>query len=418
MRRAVIPFVVAAALIVIDQVPAFADDDEQATLGQSVADRQRPEYDAIGQRVGGFILYPSLYDLETYDSNINATSTNQRGDLVTSLQPTVDLKSDWNTNALNLHAGADWVDYAKYGNNNYTNYDFSADGRLDVYHDARLFANAGYSVLHLPWWSPNIIQGQGKPTEYSDTSVGLAGEKEFNHLSFRVDENFDYYNFSNVTVGGLTDEESKNNFGDERVNVHTGYEIVPGRQVYLLTGYDQRIYDSNSDLFGYNRNSTGYIAAVGAKYEVTGLTFLDAFVGYRQQDYADARLGTISGMAGGLKLTWNFTTLDTLTGNVTRDIDETIIAHATGYFATIESLNEDHELLRNLILTGHAEHETDDFSGITRTDEYYRASAGAKYLLTENFWLNGGYQYETRSSSAGGGTVDDNSVFIGINAHL
>jgi hypothetical protein len=407
-----------ALLLMAALIPVGALADEQTTEGQTVTERPRPEYDPLGQRVGGFILYPDVDVRETYDSNINASNTVTHGDFITSVRPSLQLKSDWNRHALNFHANSNIVHYAQYDNNDYTDYSVGGDGRLDIHHDARLFANAGYSILHLPWWSPNTFTGQGKPTEYSDTAFGLAGEKEFNRLSFRLDQNYDRYDFSNVVASGSEILESKNDYADERLNLHSGYELMPGRQVYALTGYDWRIYDKTSDLFGYNRNSNGYILALGTKYDVTGITFFDVYVGYRQQDYDDARLGAIAGPTGGAKLTWNVTTLTTITGNVTRDIDETLIAHSSGYFATTETVRADHELLRNLLLNATVGHETDDFVGINRSDDYLLFGAGAKYLMNENLWLTGGYAYRSRSSNLSGTGAGDNQVFLGISTHL
>jgi hypothetical protein len=409
-----------AALIVASCLPAvaYADDQDDTNSQLPVADRTRPEYDPIGQRVGGFILYPQVDVQEMYDSNINASADGTHGDLITSINPSLNLKSDWNQNALNFHADSNSVEYARYGNNSYTDWSVGGDGKLDIYHDARAYGNLSYSVEHLPWWSPNTFIGQGKPTEYSDTAAGLTVEKEFDRLSFQLADNYDRYDFQNVTVNGTTALESRNDYGDERVNLHTGYELAPGRQVYLLTGFDWRAYDDTTDLFGYNRNSTGYVAAVGTKYDITGVTSMDLFVGYREQDYADTRLGSIDGPTGGATVTWNVTRLTTVTGTITRDIDETVISGAAGYFATAETVKVDHELLRNVILTGNISHETDDFQGIDRTDDYFKTGIGAKYLMNENFWLNGGYTYQTRDSNAVGTGAADNQVFLGVSARL
>ncbi len=357
-------------------IVAYADD-QMAPEDQPVATRSRPEYDPIGQRVGGFILYPQADVTETYDSNINASANGTHGDLITAFKPSVDLKSDWNQNALNFHADTDVVHYARYDNNDFTDWSVGGDGRLDVYHDARLYGNASYNVLHLPWWSPNTFAGQGKPTEYSDAAFGLAGEKEFDRLKFRLEENYDRYDFSNVTVNGATALESRNDYGDNRINLHSGYELAPGREIYLLTGYDWRMYDDTADLFGYNRNSCGYVLALGTRYDITGVTAIDIFAGYRQQNYDDPRLGAIAGPTGGAKVTWNVTRLTTVTGTITRDVDETVIAAASGYFATTEAVAVDHELLRNLLLNANVSHETDDFEGINRTDDYFKFGAGA-----------------------------------------
>lgn len=395
---------------------------EEVQRGDTVLTRPRPDYDPIGQRVGGFILYSDLDVQETYNSNVFYTSNSPKGDFITAINPSVDLKSNWNVHALNFHADLDEVLYSKFTQNNFFDWTVGSDGRLDIYNDARLFAGAGYAVRHLPLFSPNNIPGTQAPVEYSDTSANLAGEKEFNRLSFRLDTNFDRYSYKDAVltpaVGGGINRQSLEDYDEEKVALKTSYELVPGRSVYLLTAGDFRNYDNSSDLFGFNRTSSGYTVAVGAKYDITGVTFIDGYIGYRNQSYNDARLSSMSGPAAGLQLTWNVTRLTTVTGSVTRDIQETILQGSSGYFATLAQAKVDHELLRNLLLNASLGYENDDFNGIGRTDNYYLAGVGAKYLINHNFWISAGYNFAHRASSVSGTGFDDHIITTRISAHL
>lgn len=397
---------------------AAAPPDE-VSRGDTVLTRPRPDYDPIGQRVGGFILYSDLSVQESYNSNVFYTPTGPKGDLITATNPSVDLKSNWGQNALNFHGDLDDVRYARYHVNNFTDYTVGSDGRLDIYHDARAYGAVGYGIRHLPVYSPNNVPGTRAPIQYSDLSGSLAGEKEFNRVSLRLDGNFDSYRYLDAQLAdGTFSRQSLEDYDEKKVALHTGYEFQPGRQVYILTGYDWRDYTNSLDLSGFNRTSNGYTLAVGTKYDLTGLLFLDAYMGYRQQTYADSRLPVMSGPTGGLQLTWNMTRLTTLTGSVTRDIQETILAGASGYFATLAQVRADHELFRDLLLNVSVGYENDDFGSIGRTDDYYLAGAGAKYLINHNFWISGGYNYAHRESNQAGTNFDDHILFARISAHL
>jgi hypothetical protein len=407
--------------IPVPPAPPKAQPDE-VSRGDTVLSRQRPDYDPIGQRVGGFILYSDLDVQETYNSNVFYTPSNDKGDFVTAINPSVDLKSNWNQHALNFHGDLDEVIYSKYNQNNFFDYTLGSDGRLDVYHDARIYGGVGYAVRHLPLYSPNNIANTQSPVQYSDTSANLAGEKEFNRLSFRLDTNYDRYEYKDAVLtaagGGGVSRQSLENYDEEKIGLKTGYEFVPGRQVYLLTAGDFRNYDNSSDLFGFNRTSSGYTVAVGAKYDLTGVTFIDGYIGYRHQSYDDARLPAMDGPAAGLQVTWNVTRLTTVTGSVTRDIQETILAGASGYFATLAQVKVDHELLRNLLLNVSVGFENDNFTGISRNDDYYLAGFGAKYLINHNFWASAGYNFAHRDSDVAGTNFDDHIVNIRLSAHL
>ena len=395
---------------------------DEVQRGDTVLSRPRPDFDPIGVRVGGFILYSDVDVQGSYNSNVFYTQNNAKGDFITAVNPSVDLKSNWNVHSLNFHADLDDVRYAKYTQNNFFDWTVGSDGRLDIYNDARLFAGAGYAIRHLPLYSPNNIPGTQAPVQYSDTSANLAGEKEFNRLSFRLDTNFDRYSYWDAVItpqaGGGISRQSLEDYNETKVGLKTSYELVPGRSLYLLTAGDWRNYDNTRDLFGFNRTSSGYTVAVGAKYDITGVTFLDGYIGYRQQSYSDARLSTMTGPAAGLQVTWNVTRLTTLTGSVTRDIQETILQNSSGYFSTLAQVKVDHELLRNLLLNGSLGYENDQFNGIGRTDNYYLAGVGAKYLISHNFWISGGYNYAHRNSSVAGTNFDDHIISARISAHL
>jgi len=395
---------------------------EEVPRGDTVLSRQRPDYDPIGQRVGGFILYSDLDAQETYNSNVFYTPSNEKGDFITAINPSIDLKSNWNVHALNFHGDLDEVIYSKYSQNNFFDYSLGSDGRLDIYNDARLYGGVGYAVRHLPLYSPNNIPNTQAPVQYSDTSATIAGEKEFNRLSFRLDTNYDRYSYNDAVLtpsaGGGISRQSLEDYDEEKVGLKTGYELVPGRQIYVLTAGDWRNYDNSSDLFGFNRTSSGYTVAVGTKYDITGITFIDGYIGYRHQSYDDARLSSMGGPAAGLQVTWNVTRLTTVTGSVTRDIQETILQGSSGYFATLAQVKVDHELLRNLLLNASLGYENDDFTGISRTDDYYLAGFGAKYLINHNFWISTGYNFAHRDSTVSGTNFDDHIVTARISAHL
>lgn len=399
--------------------PRTSQDTQTATdveRGETVTSRRRPDYDPVGVRLGGFMFYPDLTVQENYNSNIYATQSNEKSDFITSIEPTLDLRSNWNNHALNLHADSRVVRYADHNDEDFTDYTLSADGKIDVLRDFRLFGGAGYQIRHEPRSSPDN-QGGTEPTEYSVRGANLGAEKEFNRLSFRLDGKAERFEYDNVrNAAGTTLDQSGRDRDQYEVGLRTGYEIAPLRKVYLLTSYNTREYDHLTN--GFNRDSDGYLVAAGAQYDLTGLIFLDAYAGYRKQDYSDQRLRDIDGWASGIKVTWNVTKLTTITGSLDRDIEETTLVNSSGYFQTRAELRADHELLRNLILTARLGYQNDDFQGIARDDDYYLAGLGAKYLIDRNFSLGGGYSYRTRESNVVGGDFDENVVMLRLSAHL
>ncbi|MCK6451534.1 MAG: outer membrane beta-barrel protein [Alphaproteobacteria bacterium] len=380
---------------------------EEVPRGATVADRPRPDYDPPGVRAGSFLIFPELAVQEQYESNIFATENNERADLITAIIPSIRVKSDWNNHAVSFLGDATVVKYADNDSEDFVDRTFGADGRLDIRRDARLFGGAAYRVRHEERSSPDNVAAAVEPIEYTVYSAVVGGEKEFNRLGFRLDNIFERYEFQDATNGfGQTIDQSGRDRNQFDVRLRTSYDLMPMRQVYLVTGYNRRDYNRDVDAGGVDRDSHGYTAGPGFRYDIDGIVFFDLFLGVRRQEFADPRLNSVTGVVGDGRVTWNVTRLTTITGTVTRDLRETSVAGSSAYFATRSELRADHELLRNVLLNARIGYQRDDFEDIDRTDNYYSAGAGAKYLINRNFVASAGYGYRQRESDRTSDFVD------------
>src|SRR5579875_3702247 len=145
-----------------------------------------------------------------------------------------------------------------------------------------------------------------------------------------------------------------------------------------------------------------------------------------EQDYSNSVYSTLRGLDVGAKVTWNPTTLDTVTFNVARAVQDMNNAALTpgqvspGYLDTVVSATEDHELLRNLIISGGASYTNDSFAGIDRVDNDYGFGAGAKYLMNRYLYLGLNYNYAHRQSSGAQATTpfSDNILMLRLATQL
>jgi len=416
--------------------PTLQPLPDEIPRGQTVADRPHPDYQPAGLPIGSFIFYPDLTIGQSFNNNILGTPTHTLSDFITSVQPSMELRSNWNNNALNFHFDDSFQKYAEHPAQDYNDFTLSSDGRLDVDRDTQIFGGIGYSVRHEPVYSvnnPAVINPAFTttvPEQYTDLAANAAIQHTFNRLTVRLDANYDKFDFSNVTAtDGTLIRMDLQNYDQETLTLKTSYELVPGRQVYVLGSYDWRNYEFPADLTGVNRTSQGYTAAGGFTFDLTGITFLDVYAGYLRQNYI-APLRDAMGPTGGAKLTWNVTPLTTVTGTAARGVAETILPGASSYLVTTAQLKVDHELLRNLILDGNIGYEMDNFQGVTRTDKLYSAGASAKYLINRHFSVNLAYTYLARTSTAatplpgefpiGGSGFNFNQsiVLLSFSAHL
>jgi hypothetical protein len=160
----------AGVLFALFATAAWAQDEVQR--GDTVTTRARPDYDPLGIRLGSFLLFPQLGVQESYDSNIFATNTREKGDFITSIDPSLDLRSNWNNHALNFHADSHSALYGRFSNENINDYTLAANGRLDIQRDARLIGDAGSKVAHEARFSPE--DSTGCPSSWSAPTTSSA----------------------------------------------------------------------------------------------------------------------------------------------------------------------------------------------------------------------------------------------------
>ena len=401
---------------------------EEVPEGQTVMQRPHPDYQPSGVPIGSFILFPDLTIGQSFNSNILGTPRNTQSDFITAIQPSVDLRSNWNTNALNFHFDDSFQKYAEHPGQDYNDYSFSSDGRLDVLRDTQIFGGIGYSVRHEPVYSVNNPGSINPaftttvPEQYSDLAANAAIQHSFDRLTVRLDANYDKFDFSDVTAAtGQLINMHLQNYNQELLTFKTSYELAPQRQVYLLGTYNWRNYEFARDLTGVNRDSQGYSAAAGFSYDLTGVTTVDLYAGYLRQNYL-APLRDATGPTGGAKVTWNVTRLTTVTATAARGVAETVVEQngvpASSYLVTSAQLRVDHELLRNLILDGNVGYEADQFQGVPRTDKYYSAGVSAKYLIDRHFSASLGYTFLTRDSTFSAVDFNQSIVLLSFSAHL
>ena len=199
--------------------------------------------------------------------------------------------------------------------------------------------------------------------------------------------------------------------GDLRI----GYKVSPRFNLFVQGDYTIVRYDNDA---GVDRDSQGFGFSVGTDIDITGILFGEARVGYIRREYDDDTLDSVSGPGGAAKLTWNVTGLTSLIFEAGGGIVETTQFGASANLQSNLSGEVQHELLRNLILTGRLSFTRDDFQGIDRTDHTYRARVGARYLLNRNLSLDAGYEFATRDSDVNGGDYDRHLVRLGVTARL
>jgi hypothetical protein len=368
----------------------------------SVAERPRPGYDAIGVPLGGFTAYPSLTVGVEENDNIYAAQADKHSDTIFNINPELDLNSNWARNQLQAFVRAASRQYDKFTTESSTDYQLGASGRLDVGR-GRLIGGADYGRFAEPRTDVNASPGSlnsVKPIEYDQTDAFVGGVEELNRLRLtgRFDyQKFDYQNGRDAN-GDAVDEHYRNR-DVEIVSGKAEYAISPDTSVYLAASYNNHSYDQKPPQTPLNRDSHGEDVAVGADFDLTHLLRGQIQVGYLTQDFDAHTFGTISGLSANGKLEWFPTQLTTVTFIGSRAVQDAAVDGSPAYLANVFNVQVDHELLRNLILTGRIGIENDDYQSIDRNDQNQTAYVGASYLMNRHVGFTLSYNYLNQDSS-------------------
>lgn len=398
-----------------------------ATEGEGFGTTQTG-YEAVGVRVGSFILFPEISASVTRDDNVFTVSDDEDSDTIIHIKPSLSLNSNWGRHGANIYLDTDIAKHQDFDNEDWNDVAFDASGWLDVQSSGKLSGQVRLNRLHEDRYSPNNVFGL-EPVDFNLNSVNLGYEHKFNRLVAsifyqRSDYNFDDVNardsFGTVSVVDSDDRDR----AEDLVTLKLMYEVNPGMSGFVSGTTRMVEYDDNLDSAGLQRSSDGYSINTGVALELTHLLVGDVYIGYNNQDYDDPTLSSINHFNVGADLTWRPTGLTIVQGKIDGEVVDSIVDGVSGFFRTSYAVQVDHELKRNILLLGKLRYAQDDFEGTSvgsnqeRDDDTVEFGLGMKYLFNRHLYLSGDYNYTKRSSNADIADYDQNILQISVGAKL
>jgi len=380
----------------------------------SVRERPRPDYEATGQKAGGFTVYPRVtVDLE-HNDNIYAVANNKTDDNIWRVKPELAVRSDWSRHALGFFAGGNVIRYADKGTEDTEEYTLAANGRLDVARGSNISASSQYQRLTEPRTAITAGSPAGstpKPVQYDLVTSSLVGVKEFNRL--RVTGRLDDKDFNYKDQGVPAFNQNTRDRNEFSYGAKAEYAVSPDTAVYLSAVGNKKDYDLAGPT---DRSSDGYVVGVGANFDVSELVRGDLQVGYMKQSYDLAAFKDIDGFNAVGRLEWFPTQLTTVGFNGSRTIEESVAPGSPGFVSNNIGASIDHELLRNVLLSASYTHGKDNYEQIDRDDKRDNFSATATYLLNRRVGLFLTYNYLKQDSSgaARAASFKDNKLIASV----
>jgi hypothetical protein len=390
-------------------------DQRDLTGPAGVLARPRPELLPEGFWFEGLHLLPSATAATIYDSNIFATQTGAVSDMVVHFRPQLNVDNGANLVSYNFSAFGDIARYASHESLNNSNAGatlgiigdlaptFRIESRTFFTYDhldpaSFVLPVANTTLTHLPLYESggeqlSVIRDIGR------WAVGLGG-------GYRRDK------YENITINGVTFQQSQLDANVFNVTPKLTYNITP-----LLRGVVQAEYLHDNYASGI-LNSNTYVVTTGVDFEFRRLFRGTAVIGYRDHVYDTSGLGSVSGLTYGLDLAWYPSEIVTVTVTGKQDFSDSILTNAGGAPATSDlktvQVQVDCEVLRQVILSGVASYENDNYTGTARRDDIISTGANLSYLINRYWIANTQYRYLTRNSTQLGFSYDRHQIGVAL----
>ena len=386
-------------------LPAGGASAQGVGRNAGVAERARPDFDPLGIRASSFLVYPSLSVLGTFNDNVFATDADTSSDFVTTVQPEVQVSSDWSRHALNGRAYARFNRYLDNETLNATTWGFSAAGDLDLASRGAATGNLLFQREVQPRTDPENPGGT-EPSLFDRSKAALSYGRNFNRLITRTDADVERISFVDATNQALDRTET-------RLAGRLGYQISPRLAGFVQPGYLWRRYDQAGPS-GEDRGSREWSVLAGVAIEIRSLLVADIGVGYFRADFEAPGVEPTSGLALSGTATWYPTERLTASAGASRSTQATRQEGLSSRVGTSVQVRADYELYRNVIVGAQFQYGIDEFEGLDRRDNVYGASARARWLVNRNASVFLEAASLTRTSDAPGEGYTQNTITLGI----
>jgi len=404
-------FTFVASLLLAAPHVAYAQDARNV----GVAERARPEYDPLGMRFGGFQLNAAVnLDVGYSDNLFGEASGSEDDDVFITVRPEARVDSTWSRHAAYLTGGAGFRAYDEFSSEEATTGYLGAGGRMDITRDTSVGLDA-LAAREVESRTDPDSAFTLEPVEYDIRRFGGYVSHVYNRVSLRLSAEQTDYDYK---PAGLGFDQNLRDRTDTAVSLRARYAITPRLSVLGEIASEDREYD----IANASPDSEGMTYLVGAAFELSNLLRGEVRVGQFEREYTPTivapNVGKVSGAAVSGRVQWFVTPLTTVTVGAGRDVQES--GYDRPYVNTSVQARVDHELLRNVILTGGVSSARLNFEGIDRDDESLLFDVGLRYLMNRRLSFTAAYvRYENESEGADAyRSFDENRVRFGVRVAL
>lgn len=377
----------AACALMTSVAVAQTDNYYSRDKYEAVRDRVQPEFDPEPVRLGAFVVKSFVEGGLTANDNVFATPTNEESDVIARVGADVSATTDWSVHAVGFDASAYRNEFLDLSDESTTDLRAQARGRLDATRELSFNGAVFAEDRAEPRTDFVNAFGVDRPIEYTRTGVTVGADYQNDRLRWNNSLGWSEENYKDGRAQG-TGLEVDQDYRDRSVvegRSRLSYAVSPNLAVFGQGTFGQSEYDQ-TQLFGgipRSRDSSGYTASAGVDFELTALVRGDIAVGYMKENKDDSFFEDVSGLSVDARMQWFPSRLTTVNFTAGRRVVDTGAFDSPSAVETRFSAGVDHELLRNVILSGYAGVSNYEYEETGRKDENLEIGAVATYKMNK-----------------------------------
>ncbi|MBS0558657.1 MAG: outer membrane beta-barrel protein [Proteobacteria bacterium] len=367
-------------------------------LGVTVLSRARPLYQQQGIHAGGFTVLPTFDEALFYNSDVTGAAGSGSWGVRTS--GNVSAESNWERNSAAASVGFGNNVFFALPNDSYTDWNAAVGGTYQIGRD--LLEGAFSHVTYHQFGTSLAALQSSTPVSNQTDTAHAAYSIDLNRISITPDFSFSAYRYGIATVQGQQISQTSLNRNVFAASLISRYSMSEEGGLLLVLRGIASDFPSPAPSQPSN-NSTSYEVLTGLDYQANSVWRYRALVGIEVRDFQAAQYKTHTAPVLEASVIWTPTGLTTVTGTLSREIEDPTTAGNNGYVLTAARGVVDHELLRNVLLQGRVAVASATYlQTVNGTQTSYTLGGGVTWLINRTVRLSLDYDFTQQLGQVGG----------------
>ncbi|WP_459674870.1 outer membrane beta-barrel protein [Acidisoma sp. 7E03] len=361
----------------------------------TVLSRARPGYEDNGVQLGSFTIRPTL-DQSIFDNtNVNGSAGNNAGSWGERTTGQVTAQSDWSRNSLQASAGFDHYSYFDLPIDNHTDWNVGLGGGYTIA-GGELKAAYSHSTYNQLGTEIGMAQSQEPATDTTDTGT-LSYDFNLGRVTITPSIDFSAYRFGDITTNGVRTSQTSLDRNVVAAGIVTRYELTGGTGLLLVTRGSSSNFINQAPGEISNDSVSGMMLA-GLDYQPENVWRYSFLVGFETRSFSASQYGTRTVPVLSAQVVWTPDAKLTITGDLTRSIEDADTTGNDGYVLNQGRLVLDYELKNNVLLQGRTtiQHVSYFQGSSSQTNE--SVGGGVTWLLNQHVRLSLDDDYTNQNS--------------------